>query len=406
MAIIDRVSYHRRNDTGLWRVVYYLVDGANKQRKFKSGFSTRARAERWIKDFARQLESGELEREDITFSELRDVYLDSRHHKRASSIEQDRIVIDHFANHLSGRKLPPQKTRISTITEKHINDFLAARKPAVSEWTLARDIRTLKTLFRYAVTSRYLEESPAANIRLIVPAETEVVYLDVDEQKLLYDAALSIAQQTTHKSSVDTPYIFPIIVLALRTGMRYDEILNIRRRNIDIDRRRILIANESAGDTGDAGWRTKSGRGRVVPLDDMTIEALAWWDAWFDKAIERAAHTSLTTGNKQTRDRADYRISILTACQNSPYLFPSFAKPPGPMRQFNKAWHRVRAAAGITNRFHDLRHTFAVMCIFNGVPLPLLSNLLGHSKIETTQKYLRFYEDDAAVRVRLPDFRG
>ena len=48
-------------------------------------------------------------------------------------------------------------------------------------------------------------------------------------------------------------------------------------------------------------------------------------------------------------------------------------------------------------RFHDLRHTFAVQCARAGIPLPLLSQLLGHSTVTMTQRYLRFYPDAGAA---------
>ncbi len=44
---------------------------------------------------------------------------------------------------------------------------------------------------------------------------------------------------------------------------------------------------------------------------------------------------------------------------------------------------------------HTLRHSFAVYCISQGVPLPVLKDLLGHSSVLTTMVYLKIVQQDA-----------
>ena len=43
---------------------------------------------------------------------------------------------------------------------------------------------------------------------------------------------------------------------------------------------------------------------------------------------------------------------------------------------------------------HVLRHSFAVQSIKNGMDTRRLQKLMGHSKIETTEQYLQFANDD------------
>lgn len=43
---------------------------------------------------------------------------------------------------------------------------------------------------------------------------------------------------------------------------------------------------------------------------------------------------------------------------------------------------------------HNLRHTFAIERVQNGMPIEYLRRLLGHKDMETTKKYLRFRESD------------
>ncbi len=87
----------------------------------------------------------------------------------------------------------------------------------------------------------------------------------------------------------------------------------------------------------------------------------------------------------------------------SPFVFPSpldSARPRGPDLPF---WYRVRREAGIEDvRLHDLRHTVASHAVMNGVPLPVVARMLGHSSVQMTLRYAHLADRDieaAAERV-------
>ena len=72
----------------------------------------------------------------------------------------------------------------------------------------------------------------------------------------------------------------------------------------------------------------------------------------------------------------------------SPFVFPSPHDPGRPRSRNLALWDRVRREAGIEDvRLHDLRHTVASHAAMNGVPLPVVSRLLGHSNPRTTLRY-------------------
>lgn len=51
-------------------------------------------------------------------------------------------------------------------------------------------------------------------------------------------------------------------------------------------------------------------------------------------------------------------------------------------------WQRVRARAGLNGvRIHDLRHTFASVAAGEGMSLPMIGKLLGHTQVQTTARY-------------------
>ena len=88
---------------------------------------------------------------------------------------------------------------------------------------------------------------------------------------------------------------------------------------------------------------------------------------------------------------------------DSPFVFPSPLEPSRPRTDHLRLWYRVRKEAGIEEvRLHDLRHTHASHAVMNGVPVPVVSRLLGHSNTRTTLRYAHLGDreiEQAAERV-------
>ena len=73
---------------------------------------------------------------------------------------------------------------------------------------------------------------------------------------------------------------------------------------------------------------------------------------------------------------------------NGPFVFPSPVNPGKPLGKKLALWNRVRQLAGLSGvRLHDLRHSFASQAVMNGVPLPVVARLLGHSHVRMTMRY-------------------
>ena len=72
----------------------------------------------------------------------------------------------------------------------------------------------------------------------------------------------------------------------------------------------------------------------------------------------------------------------------SDFVFPSPRDPAKPRTGDLGLWYRVRREAGIEDcRLHDLRHTLASQAVMSGVPVPVVSRLLGHSNVRMTLRY-------------------
>ena len=87
----------------------------------------------------------------------------------------------------------------------------------------------------------------------------------------------------------------------------------------------------------------------------------------------------------------------------SKFVFPSPRDPSRPRNDHLQLWYRVRWEAGIEDvRLHDLRHTHASHAVMNGVPVPVVSRMLGHSNVRMTLRYAHLGDRDieeAAERV-------
>ena len=72
----------------------------------------------------------------------------------------------------------------------------------------------------------------------------------------------------------------------------------------------------------------------------------------------------------------------------SAYVFPSLVDPSRPRSTELSLWPKVCRQAGLEGvRLHDLRHTFASHAVMQGVPLPVVSRLLGHIHPRMTFRY-------------------
>jgi len=135
-----------------------------------------------------------------------------------------------------------------------------------------------------------------------------------------------------------------IIVFALHTGLRQDELLSLQWSRVDLFRK-IIIIQES-----------KNGKPRTIPLNRIALDIL------MEKAKVRNLKSDLVfLSNAITK----------ICCQN-----------------LIKAFNTAKDKASIQNfHFHDLRHTFATRLAQKGVDIYKISKLLGHVSITMTQRY-------------------
>ena len=115
------------------------------------------------------------------------------------------------------------------------------------------------------------------------------------------------------------------------------------------------------------------------------ILQLRWSEVHDERLILQASKTGRRTVPLNTQARA---VLERQPRGTSPFVFPSPRDPSRPLSRDLALWYRVRREAGIEDvRLHDLRHTVASHAVMNGVPVPVVARLLGHSDVHTTLRY-------------------
>ncbi len=213
------------------------------------------------------------------------------------------------------------------------------RSPA----TVVRYLAALSHCLSIAVKEyQWLEDSPLRKVSKPQEPRGRVRFLSDDERAALLTAC---------EDSLN-PCLYPVVVLALSTGMRSGEIMHLEWRDVDLAR----------------GWltlrETKNGDMRGVPLTGKALE--------------------LVKEHARTRRRVD-----------TPLLFPGMN--PGKPVNLRQPWEKALKQAGIEDfRFHDLRHSAASYLAMNGASLNEIAAVLGHKTLAMVQRYAHLSESHKA----------
>jgi integrase len=172
-------------------------------------------------------------------------------------------------------------------------------------------------------------------------------------------------QLASFLSRVRDDRLYALWRLAATTGMRRGELLAVAWPEIDFGRRRLHITRAISKGPKGAPLRfgpPKTDRGRrAVPLDEETARILR-------------DHRRRQLGTPQ-RIPDDHTL-VFYRDDGRPL------DPDSVSQRFRRLVERT-ALPGI--RFHDLRHTFATLSLKAGIPTEVVSRILGHKHVATTQ---------------------
>jgi len=216
------------------------------------------------------------------------------------------------------------------ITKFDIINGLRLLPDKLSNTTINKYKAAASVVFNYACREFDLPENPSNHIRSLTEPRGIVRFLSDKERSALFKACRASQWSKLHL----------LVLMAITTGARKSELLNLTFNDIDFDKRTAYVQT------------SKNGQPRVLPLIDEVIIELG-----------KCLH------------------------QDASIIFNSELKPDRPMC-FTKLWKKALEQANIQDfRFHDLRHTTASYLAQSGASLLEIAEVLGHKQIQVTKRY-------------------
>jgi len=174
----------------------------------------------------------------------------------------------------------------------------------------------------------------------------------------------SVKQLKNLFSVISNAKIALIVFIALRTGMRQAEVLSLKLSEIEWELNRIKKP------------RTKGGRPRVYYLDPKAINILRKW-------VMLLGDTEYVFPSQRGRNGCLHNQGFY--CEFKKYL-----KKAGLWIVDKNQEGKVKQHVYV---FHSLRTTFCSLLVNSGVPVFVAKELMGHSKIATTERHYAFLGD-------------
>jgi len=250
---------------------------------------------------------------------------------------------------------PMSEISFDTITREHMEGFLdwleKANKCSVS--TRNQRLSCIRSFYKYAGNRNITVMSCAQELgKIPVKKEAEVHELKYFSE----DALKSILEQPDPRNKKEIRDLF-FMILMYDTAARNQEILDIRLKDMHVS-----IPESYVVVTG------KGRKTRMVPIMEKTVEHFKKYIRIFHKNSSGDAYLFYTLRNGEQ-------------CQMSPDNTGKFIKKYGELaRKHNKE-------VPTNVHPHMFRHARAMHLYRGGMPLPLLSEWLGHAQLNTTLIY-------------------
>lgn len=237
-----------------------------------------------------------------------------------------------------------------TCSPSHIKSFLSwLQSRGVRATSISTYFRSIRAFFNWLVAEGLREESPAAKIPQVKPAET--LPRTVTEEHFL------AAIKTLDTSKFHDLRNMALFLLAYDTGARLGELISLRVGQVDLENRVAKVMG-------------KGGRERLIVFGQKTALFL----------------------RKYLTQRM---LRFNTVLRPEDFLFVFKNGSPLSARYVLRAWHRAQKRAGLAVLpFHGLRHGFARLWLLRGGDAISLQMLMGHKTPTMTSRYVNLWGKD------------
>lgn len=244
--------------------------------------------------------------------------------------------ISRFINHFSGLGID--------VDEKHVLDFLLIlQEMDVSPKTLARNISSLKSYYKFLLENEIIDYNPFALVQTPKTARKLPDVLSHIEINQLIES-IDYSKTAGERDKL-------IIMLMYGSGLRISELTSLTYNNVFIEDGIIRVHG-------------KGNKERLIPIGKKTLNQLELYTSYYRKKIEvQKGYEGLIIVNQ--RGRSLSRI----------YIF--------------RILKELAAKAQINKNIspHTLRHSFATVLVEAGADLRAVQQMLGHESITTTEIY-------------------
>ena len=264
------------------------------------------------------------------------------------------ICLNHFIPALGAVKL---QDLTALQIQSSYNWFLkSGRKDGgggLSKRTVVHHHRVLKTALSQAVNWQLISKNPCDKVKVPKPDKAKIEFLDKPEIATLLKSA-------------EGTRLYPVIVLAVTTGMRRGEILALRRSDLDLEAGVVHVARTMEHTTAH-GIRFKepksvAGR-RTISLPRIAVDILRRY------LVERS--------------RLMLRSGI--GRSETDLVFTTIQGKPRKLRALTQEFGRFIKTVDITQiTFHGMRHSHITQLLMNNVPINVVSERAGHASVSTT----------------------
>ena len=246
----------------------------------------------------------------------------------------ERYILPRFGNYRIGR-LPADE-----IEEWLLDEVTGG----IATSSVHRHYRLLRRMLQVAVEKEKLLANPCDRVRPPRIIQREMVFLT-------WAQAITLAEEMPERYRA-------LVYLAVDSGMRWSELVGLRRSRVDIATRKIRVTDQLV--------RLKSGEWlRQQPKTAASR-----------RSITIAPFTaSLLGGHIEMYAAADPDALVFTNGASNPLMEPSF---------LGNHYKPAQARAGVKLRFHDLRHTSVALAIAEGAHPKAIQVRMGHASINVT----------------------
>lgn len=234
------------------------------------------------------------------------------------------------------------------VTERYIFRWInAQRNDNIKNTSINHYLRDVRTFLYWCMADPREYISPAFKIKLVEgQEELPKMFSDEDIELLL--------QKPKKGDSFVTWRTWAIVNWILGTGNRSTTICNVKIADVDFRKKEIIITH------------TKNKKNQILPLSTATASAIKEYMRIWRKGADPDTYLFSNIGEEQLTTNA-LRHAFTNYCRD---------------RGVNQ-----------TN-IHGLRHNYAKACVQNNLNIYKLQQMLGHSTIAMTRKYVVLYSED------------